>query len=311
MPAESQKVEPQEEIVEEVSEELEQELPEVEGEPGEGEAEAQGEEVEVVLEGEEEKPASQQKVSRRVKKLLERTNTLETSLETEKSEKTIADERIIQLEAQLAERTPQQASTDMPLPPTLEQCDYDDEALKLAQSKYQTDVKTWISSQNQSTTQQNAQAETQRQTELTKKTALDAHYKRADELKVSDYDSTEAKAVEVLGKDMVKAIAMTFPNSARIINYLGKNENVTDEIMKLNATNPQAGVAKLWELNFKLKDAPRKRSNAPEPESKVEGGFSKNTSALQKQYDAAADKGDLATRKKLRAQAKANGIKLE
>jgi len=305
--AESQEVEQIAEVLDEVFAEPEEVTGEPETEAVEGKAEAQeDEEVDVVLEGDEE-PAPQNKMPRRVKKLLDRNNQLETDLETQEQKNA---QRIQQLEAQLAQSTVQApvSSGVMPLPPTEESAGYDPEVFKQAQVKYQADMQSWMLNHQTTAAQKDAEATAQNQKEVQDKTALEAHYKRADELKVSNYDENEAEAVKSLGRDIVKSIAMVMPNSARIINYLGKNQDKAAELVMLNKTNPQAGVAKLWELNFKLKEVPRKRSPAPEPESKVEGGG--GMSNIEKKMDAAAAKGDITLYRKLKKEALTKGIKV-
>jgi len=303
--AESQEVEQLSEALDEVFAEPEEVTGEPAAEAVEGEAEAQeDEEVDVVLEGEEE-PAPQKKMPRRVKKLLDRNNQLETDLETQEQRNA---QEIQQLKAQLAQNTVQaNVSTGvMPLPPTEADSNYDTEAFTQAQTKYQTDMQSWMLNHQQTASQKDAEATAQNQREVQEKTALEAHYKRADTLKVSNYDENEAEAVKSLGRDMVKSIAVVMPNSARIINYLGKNQDKAQELVMLNKTNPQAGVAKLWELNFNLKEVPRKRSKAPEPESKVEGGG--GLSNIEKKMEAAADKGDITLFRQLKKQARAKGL---
>jgi hypothetical protein len=303
--AESQEVEQISDVLDEAFAEPEEVTEETE--TAEGEAVVQeDDEVDVVLEGDEE-PAPQNKMPRRVKKLLDRNNQLETDMETKGQEDA---RRIQQLEAQVAQHAVQTpvSSVVMPLPPTEESVNYDAEAFTQAQAKYQSDMQSWMLNHQTNAAQKDAETTAQNQKEVQEKTSLEAHYKRADALKVSNYDDNEAEAVKTLGRDMIKSIAMVLPNSARVINYLGKNKDKALELEMLNKTNPQAGVAKLWELNFNLKEVPRKRSKAPEPESKVEGGG--GMSNIEKKMEAAADKGDITLFRKLKKEALAKGIKL-
>lgn len=294
------------EVETEVVEE-EVETPEVEGE-AESESESESDEVDIVLEGEEE-PAPQ-KIPRRVRKLLERNTALQTDLETQGQASTVQSQEIERLRAELT-ASKSTISAEMPMPPTEEGCGYDAEKLAAETAQYKLNFANWMASQNQSATQTNTQAEAQSQRVHQETTALEAHYKRADELKVPDYDDNEEAAAAVLGQDAVKSIAMVLPNSAMVINYLGKNPDKAREIAHLDKTDPKAGVAKLWELNFGLKAVPRKRSKAPQPEERVEGaGGVVTVSKLQKQYDEAADKMDIPLRAKLKAQAKDKGITL-
>lgn len=286
----------------------------IEKEPGEeieptGEAEkpeeqVEGEEVEVVLEGEEE-PAPQ-KIPKRVRKLLERNTQLQSDLDVQGNESAQEIERLRQ---ELANAT-QPAVGDMPLPPTEESSDYDPVKLAAAQAKYRTDMQTWILNQATDANQVNAAAEETNRRAKAETTALESHYKRVDSLKVSNYDDNEAEAVSVLGRDMVKSIAMMLPNSAMVINYLGTNGKVAQELADLDKTDPGTGVAKLWELNFKLKTQPRKRSNAPNPEERVQGSAAATTDeAFIAKMDKAASSGDITLFRKLKKEAREKGIK--
>jgi len=302
------------EVIEAEVEEVE--APEVEtpeGEQAEQQADAQDEEFDIVLEGEEEPAPQPGKMPKRVKKLLDQRNALQTENENQAATVQQNAQEIERLRQELAASRgdqPQQPVITMPLPPTEESVDYDPEKLKAAQAKYQSDLQSWIVGQQQATTTQAAQQEAQAQAVAKEKTALEAHYERADSLKVPDYEDNEAASVEIMGKNLVKSIALALPNSAMVINYLGKNKALAQEIAGLDKTDPQAGVAKLWELNFKLKKKPRTRSNAPEPETSVEGG-GKGGSALQAQYDKATNNGNIKERKKLRKLAKEQGITLQ
>lgn len=293
--------------------------PEVEQEVIEGESteisddkpeKIEDEEVEIVLEGEEE-PAPQGKIPRRVKKLLERNTQLQSEMETTQQSSTAEIERLKSELANSLTSQQQAVTTAVPMPPTEAECGYDPDKLKAATVQYQANLVNWLANQQTDKAEVASQTQAQTQRVRVETEKLEDHYKRADGLKVKDYDDNEASAVDVLGKDLVKSIAMTMPNSAMIINYLGKNSRKAQEIADLNLSDPSKGVAKLWEYNFGLKAIPRKRSNAPEPEQRVEGGGGGGTSSLQKQYDKATEAGSIKDRRKLRAIAKEKGIKLE
>lgn len=286
----------------------------VENKPGEevetGEAEkpevkqVEDEELEVVLEGDEE-PAPH-KMPKRTRKLLERNAQLTTDLEAQGSE---SAQEIQRLKQQLAQAT-QPATGDMPIPPTEETTEYDPAKLAAAQAKYQTDLQAWIRAQATDANQDAAVIDANNQRVKKETTALEDHYKRVDSLKVPKYDENEAEAVSVLGRDMVKSIAMMLPNSAMVINYLGTNGKIAQELADLDKTNPSAGVAKLWELNFKLKTQPRKRSNAPNPEERVQGSAAAKTDeAFIAKMDKAASSGDITLFRKLKKEAREKGIK--
>ncbi len=296
------------EIVEnQVVEEVVEKKPGEETETGEAEKpedkQVLDEEVEVVLEGEED-PAPQ-KIPKRVRKLLERNTQLQSDLDVQGSE---SAQEIQRLSAELA--LAQQPTGDMPLPPTEESTGYDSAKLATAQAKYKADLQTWFVNQATDVSQQTAATEVENRRAKAETTALESHYKRVDSLKVSNYDDNEAEAVSVLGRDMVKSIAMMLPNSAMVINYLGTNGKVAQELADLDKTDPGTGVAKLWELNFKLKTQPRKRSNAPNPEERVQGSAAATTDeAFKAKMDKAASAGDIKTFRALKKEAREKGIK--
>ena len=295
------------EVVEEVVTEEVEENTEISEEAKTEEEATEGEDFDIVLEGDEEPAPQKAKMPKRVKKLLEKNTALQTDLDTQAQSNAREIERLKQ--ELVASRAPNTVVTTMPMPPLEEDHGYDPDKLAQARVKYQNDMQSWILQQNQAVGRQQAETETQNRRASKEHEALEAHYARADKLKVSDYDVNESNAVSNLGKDLVKSIATSLPNSAMVINYLGKNEAAAREIANLDKTDPGAGIAKLWELNFKLKAVPRKKSNAPDPESRVEGGGG-SVSSMQKKYDAATEKGDIKTRRALRKQAKAKGITL-
>ena len=312
--AESQELIDNEVVEEVVTKEVEAD-PEISDETTTEEAATENEDFEVVLEGEEEPAPQTGKMPKRVKKLLERTASLQTDLDTQSQQNAREIERLKrELEAS---RQPAQSQSviNMPMPPREEDNDYDPEKIAVATAKYQRDMQSWVLGQHSSVTQKQAEQAAKNQRSLQEHKALEAHYDRVDKLKVSDYETNEAVAVDVLGKPLVKSIAASMSNSAMIINYLGlpRNKALAQELAQLDKSNNpddiQKGVEKIWELNFKLKSIPRKKSNAPEPETRVEGGNA-STSPLQKKADAAADNGDITLYRKIKAEARAKGITL-
>lgn len=311
----TENAESQEELETEIVEEEESEQVESEetGSTQTGDLEETEEdgEVDIVLEGEEEPAPQKGKMPKRVKKLLDQRTQLQGELS---SERQLKDLEIQQLRDQLAQQSVQQTQhaipATMPLPPTESDpsIDYDSDKLAQAQVKYQGDLQTWMVNQHKTIADQNAHQTAQAGQVQAEKTAIEDHYDRASKLRVSDYDDNESSAVEILGRNTVKAIAMNMDNSAMIINYLGKNPAKAKEIAALDAADPRQGVAKLWELNFKLKAKPRKKSNAPEPETKIEGGVVSGT--MQRRYDKAAEAGDIKTLRQVKKEAKAKGITL-
>lgn len=309
-------VENQEQVEQEVDEVVEG-LEVIEGdqsEVAEGEAAAEeAEEFDIVLNGEEDPTPQAGKMPKRVKKLLDRNNALQSDLENTtatNANNAVEIERLREELANSRQQPVQPIGNQMPMPPTEESVDYDPERMRVAQQQYQTDFQSWMTGQQKQVSDTNAQQAAQAEISKKEADALNAHYERADSLKVPDYESNEESAVSLMGNHLVKSIAVALPNSAMVINYLGKNPAKAQEIATLDKTDPQAGVAKLWELNFNLKAVPRTKSKAPNPETVVEGGGG-GTSKLQKLYDKAAEDGDIKKRRELRTQAKAAGETLQ
>ena len=99
------------------------------------------------------------------------------------------------------------------------------------------------------------------------------HYKRADALKVKDYDETEDKAIEILGQDVVNQLIANTDKSPELLYYLGKNPGKAQEMAEMVKTNPVKGVFELGRLGAKLSARPKSRTKpAPAPEGEQRGG---------------------------------------
>ena len=99
------------------------------------------------------------------------------------------------------------------------------------------------------------------------------HYKRADTLKVKDYDDTEDKAIAILGQDVTNQLIGASDKSPEVLYYLGKNEKVAKELADLLKSNPVKGVLRIGALEAKLIARPKsKRNVAPDPDTELSGG---------------------------------------
>ncbi|MEY0695040.1 scaffolding protein [Providencia rettgeri] len=138
--------------------------------------------------------------------------------------------------------------------------------------------------------------------------AMKAHYDAAEKLNLPDYQEKEDSALQVLPQGVYEAVATNFPEkSAAIIYYLGSNP---DKAQELFSKNPVQVTIELTRLADRLTLKPRgtQRSSAPPADEPISGDFSAaNVSALQKQADAAASKGDVDTYRKIMA--KLQGLK--
>jgi len=104
-------------------------------------------------------------------------------------------------------------------------------------------------------------------------TQIDKHYDRSAELKVSDYSEVEAVAADILGDDISRQIIANTDDSHLLMYHLGKNPAKAERLKSLLASQPMKGVLEIGRLAGSLKVKP-KNSNAPDPETKVNGGSS-------------------------------------
>jgi len=126
------------------------------------------------------------------------------------------------------------------------------------------------------------------------------HYKRADTLKVRDYDDTEDKAITILGQDISNQVIASTEKSPEILYYLGKNPGRAEEIAELIKTDPIKGVLEIGKLEARLTVKPKAPSDpAPDPDAELEGGVSPKAATdyerkLDKLRTKAQETGDLA-----------------
>lgn len=100
------------------------------------------------------------------------------------------------------------------------------------------------------------------------------HYEAADKLNISDYEDVEDVAVGILGKETVNHLIKQTSNSPVILYYLGKNPEKAEQIADLVKRNPIKGVMELGALEARLKVNKVKRNQAPNPDEELEGATS-------------------------------------
>ena len=102
-----------------------------------------------------------------------------------------------------------------------------------------------------------------------------AHYKKADTLKMKDYDDTEDQAIAILGQDVVNQMISASDKSPELLYYLGKNKSFAEDLASLIKTNPVKGVMNIGALEARLKARPKANvRNAPDPDTELSGGGS-------------------------------------
>ena len=101
---------------------------------------------------------------------------------------------------------------------------------------------------------------------------LEAHYDRAEKLKVPDYEAAEDIVLEALGKDVVIGIAQDVPDSEQLIYALSRdiNRDKLQELSELFKVNPTRGTLRLGKLQGQMTLQPKKKTTS-EAESEVSG----------------------------------------
>jgi hypothetical protein len=133
-------------------------------------------------------------------------------------------------------------------------------------------------------TQRENQATSAASSEL--ETRQTAHYKRADELKVADFDDTEDKAILILGKEVTNQIISASDKSPELLYWLGKNPGEAEVIANLIRINPVKGVLKIGALEARLKSRPKAKTvTAPNPDEELRGATLGSSSANDRKLD--------------------------
>ena len=101
-----------------------------------------------------------------------------------------------------------------------------------------------------------------------------AHYERAAKLGVPDYDDTEDKAIDILGKDIVNQFIKASSHSHKVLYHLGKNREKAEALGQLIRSDPIKGVLKLGELGADLVVQKKARKSAPNPDKELVGARS-------------------------------------
>jgi hypothetical protein len=114
---------------------------------------------------------------------------------------------------------------------------------------------------------------TQQKVEDQLATDIEAHYERADALKVKNYTDVEDKAIEIFGNDASKAIIANTAQSALLMYHFGlpRNAGKAEEFAAKLKRNPVKGLLEIGGYANKLVVKP-KHSSAPDPESRVAPG---------------------------------------
>lgn len=131
--------------------------------------------------------------------------------------------------------------------------------------------------------------------------AARAHYDAAEKLNLPDFEEKEEVVRSILPAGLDAEIMSLFPEkSAAMFYHLGANP---EKLRGLLTLNPQQALIELTRLSERLTIKPRGKavSKAPAADQPITGDVTaSNRASLEKQMDAAADKGDLDTYRKIK-----------
>lgn len=260
---------PEEEVTTEETDDLTVQEEEIEVEAVAEDAES--EEDEIVMEGEEQPASSVPKgFLKRINKLNSRVDAAHEETEQERRKREMLEEenRLLKLKLTGTQKAPKPEDFD-----TDEE--YDVANRKYQEGKMEAAVKAEAERLFQAQQQQSTQVAQRMQAEQ----RLTEHYQRAEQLKLKDYEQAEDTAIEVLGRDTAKHIMASTDKSHLVMYHLGKNPVKAEQIANMVRTNPIQALIEVGKIEARLQVKPRK-SNAPEPVQDLPGG----TAAKKTEY---------------------------
>lgn len=129
------------------------------------------------------------------------------------------------------------------------------------------------------------------------------HYDAAEKLNIPDYQEKEDAFMQVVPAPVATDIMRLFPEKSAVLMYhLGANPEKARQLMAMDG---QQALIELTRLSERLTLKPRGKqlSKAPNPDEPLQGqAAAAHMSALEKQMNAAAERGDPETYRKLKAQ---------
>lgn len=216
----------------------------------------------------------------------------------------------------------------LPSRPKREDFDYDDDAYDAAVDEWndkKLDARLASHTQKSAETQQQETANNARAKQV--ETSLNGHYGRVEKLvgegKFSQdaYDSAELtvrnamerihpNAGDQVTDNLITTLNSIGEGSEKVMYQLGVNPSKLLELQNKIASDPSGftAMAYLGSLQAQISTPTRKRSNAPQPGSKVEGegGAKGQAGTMQKAYLKAGD--DIQSRINIKRKAKSQGI---
>lgn len=176
----------------------------------------------------------------------------------------------------------------------------------LALAQFNSDLDEWneksLDARSAAVAEQGRRAQEYTQQSAQYVDAARKHYDAAEKLNIPDYQEKEDAFMQVVPAPVATDIMRLFPEkSAALMYHLGANP---EKARQLLAMDGQQALIELTRLSERLTLKPRSKpvSEAPNPDEPLQGqAVAAHMSALQKQIDAAANKGDVQEYLKLRA----------
>lgn len=166
--------------------------------------------------------------------------------------------------AKPAEQQPTQTQTDaIPPKPTLESCDYDEQA-------FETALTDWHEKKSRAEQQKQQQQRQQQEVIQRFKQRLEKHNERATRLPVKDYRETEEIVRRELPAIQQEILIHAADEGSELIAYaLGKNQQLRQRVAA--ETDPIRAAFLLGQISKQVSLAPKPKK-APKPEPEVRGG---------------------------------------
>lgn len=227
-----------------------------------------GEEEQVILYGDEAAPASGERDTDLVKHL--------------RAEIRERDKRL----AEVARSQPQPQRLELGPKPTLEDCDYDEEAFDRARDE-------WHEQKLRVQQAQAQQAQMQQASQQAWQQELQRYQDKRAELKFPDVEEVEEVAASALNEVQQAVVVKVADNPALVLYSLGKHPGKLAEISKI--TDPLKMAAAIAKLEGNLKVVGKKKA-APEPEqiargsARVSKGSDKTLERLEKEAERTGDR---------------------
>lgn len=177
----------------------------------------------------------------------------------------------------------------------------------LALAQFNSDLDEWneksLDARSAAVAEQGRRAQEYTQQSAQYVDAARKHYDAAEKLNIPDYQEKEDAFMQVVPAPVATDIMRLFPEkSAALMYHLGANP---EKARQLLAMDGQQALIELTRLSERLTLKPRSKpvSEAPNPDEPLQGqAVAAHMSALEKQMNAAAEKGDIETYRKLKAQ---------